>query len=805
MSLSIDACEPSFMTWCDIRMGTSFLCDNSFVLICELLYFLMLLVIIAVLLRIKCLRELIQRHLLIVAGTVFLAGFILYFIGYAKIPTSCLKDADWATLLAGLQTGGRAFLSAFGMFIFDSDFIEVEDIWRSNVVYLGLFALVHVLGVLVSATFILRILGSRFYFWMKMGLFRCRDWICHLLTTGDSHIYVFWGVNEASLTLAKSIKEEYSKDNKKPHYKLLFVETPSESEQDFKEFSFYHFFSSSLHDDIKEQRIRDLDGIIMYPKRRLIEVDREIKEREGKQRYDYFKILDIEALMKVGRRATELRFFFLSEDQQKNIKDTLILKSYLEERPEEHAKRKHSILNGNNRGGSKEVHLYCAARRNDQNLNLEVSAYQCGSNRAEIHIVDDSSLAVMSLKTNAERHPVNYVEVAKDATVETPFNALIMGFGQTGRDAFKFLYEFSTFPTNDKGGDEERSPINITAVDAQMDTIKGRFLAKRPALQEPYNQDRVRFLQMDVHGQDFWDDLRQRAHLLNYIVVAMGNDDLSISLALDVYRFLLRYKTNEDPSFTIFVRCYKKENEGKMEQIEQISERFLKEDNQKNNQRDSRIELFGRVDEIYTYRMVINENTLQEAMFFAYVYSGGIKLTDPWTKKAEEDAKNVWKKRREAFSWEEMFDVRRKEEQDMSNSWHIPTKLQLIRKSTISDEVRDGWLAKRDTETCDYADISKTEREVIDNIAICEHLRWNALSELQGFMPHLGPQDEENKKDVIQMELSCLRPWRKARKGTNEYDSLGGHAVLRNLMKYDYNALDASVYIDCLRRQGRFD
>lgn len=78
-------------------------------------------------------------------------------------------------------------------------------------------------------------------------------------------------------------------------------------------------------------------------------------------------------------------------------------------------------------------------------------------------------------------HPVNFVDVdTSKACVKKPFTSMIIGFGETGRDAFRFLYEFGALI--DVNGN--RNPQKIYVVDEHIDELKGDFLMKAPALKE---------------------------------------------------------------------------------------------------------------------------------------------------------------------------------------------------------------------------------------------------------------------------------------------------------------------------------
>ena len=68
-----------------------------------------------------------------------------------------------------------------------------------------------------------------------------------------------------------------------------------------------------------------------------------------------------------------------------------------------------------------------------------------------IELIDSSFLSILELKQNKDAHPVNFVELEKDDTdkntgiVTSSFNAMILGFGDTGQEALSYLYEFSAF------------------------------------------------------------------------------------------------------------------------------------------------------------------------------------------------------------------------------------------------------------------------------------------------------------------------------------------------------------------------
>lgn len=589
-------------------------------------------------------------------------------------------------------------------------------------------------------------------------------------------LYVFWGVNDASINLAKSI--ETAKNCEKT-YQIVFVAKPSES------------------DTASKLRALKSGSILLRPKHSLIDVHNEIAVEDDNQ-YDYFDRIGLGELGEKCNRYINVSFFFLSDDDASNVQEMLIMKNYFMKQARYYGK----------------PHLYCRARRNEHNKIYEEQAYLQNEDeqKVKVHIVDDSSLAVLNLKMNEAYHPVQFVQVNEKAQVVSPFNALILGFGQTGRDALRFLYEFGSF-SGVGSPKEERSPLHITAIDRNMENIKGDFLVNAPSLTRDYNVNRTEFRQCDVHSTQFWNDLIEKIPTLNYIVIALGSDEENIAMLINVYRLCLKYRyeefkmsnKEESPAFSIFVRVYKKEYEQEYTNIQTHLNSYNIQENSNVLNKDY-IHPFGSIKDIYTYDMIINERTRKEAITFAYVYDyqDKINLSQRWTKEEECAAANWWEKKHTVKMLKELIDIRRQEEQDMSNSWHVGTKLALIEKAGISALTRDSWPSKRKGESLVY-DVPPEQQEIIDNIAFCEHLRWNALSELQGYEPYVGHSNKMNKMELGFRKLHfCLRPWKIS--WTN--DSQGKDTMLRgephvqDKIKYDYNTIDTSIYVDKIRRQN---
>ena len=94
--------------------------------------------------------------------------------------------------------------------------------------------------------------------------------------------------------------------------------------------------------------------------------------------------------------------------------------------------------------GGKRPEIFVHARRSANNEIFDhYSQYDEESHRMKIKIVDSAYLSVATLKQDERTLPVNCIKIDQSTgLVDSPFTALIVGFGATGQEAFKFLYEY---------------------------------------------------------------------------------------------------------------------------------------------------------------------------------------------------------------------------------------------------------------------------------------------------------------------------------------------------------------------------
>lgn len=644
------------------------------------------------------------------AIAVWAAGYILYFIGFCYEGTAA---SFWALLL-------RPALSSLEMFVSHSDLLEVAENCKENAVYMAFFSAVHFSAVAVSAAFAVNYLGFRLRSWLRL--------LCTTWRPGRYRLYVFFGVSDASCQLAKDIHEqalrEKENDGKALTHRILFVEAPADSseEHELQRMSFSHILGLFSYRRTIIEEIGGSDAILLNATRSLSDVEKPDK--------GVLLRVGLEKVRALVEKAHSAAFFFLSENEEANVKSVL------------------NVLNDEALDDPK-VRIFCHARRNALNTQLE----NPGGTRAEVKVIDSSYLSVVSLKTRRKNetepllgrseylyHPVNFVDIdTRHGVVKSPFTALIVGFGETGRDVLRFLYEFGSFV----GEDGAKSPFKCYVVDEKMDALRGRFLLKVPALKDMQNE--VELLDLSCNSPAFWDKLESIVNALNYVVIAVGDDETGIALLADIYEFVGRHRRNGFEKFRIFVRSYKPENELRLEQLI----RYYKENN------EDAVTLFGASSEIYRKDMIMNDELLEMSKTFYEAYNRVSSYPD-----------ETWEQRRESILKTEGVtrllnrrSVRRKEGQDMANCLHIYTKVRLAGgwQRVCGDLPNDP-----DWETC------RT------NLAKCEHLRWNASHYMGGYVlmtdevkRAVGPGkscDERTKQHT------CLIPWEQLDKKNQGYD-----------------------------------
>lgn len=727
----------------------------------------------------------------------WLFSFVVYDVGqYTGAPVSLIGNAP------------MAMLHAFEAFVLNSDVSAVHEPLHNNWIYMSFFGLSHCFAALVTMMVVLKYFGFNIRAGVNMW------WASHtpVKSSNKQSTYIFWGINDATYYLADSIIKWYNKEKQSP-CRIVLVRTegsPSESigpnsierllgllslkRSDVGVLSKLECLTTSTYGDPANPDIT-------------VGSDKEVCDiLRGEMK------LNCLARLISRNKSDKLYMFLLSDNERRNIQATINLKK---------DSTLHDWLAGDEK---RKVMLYCHARYNSVHRVLEDHNRK---NRFMVNVTDSSHISVDMLKNKVDLHPVNFVEVADDATVSTPFNAMVVGFSEVGQDSVRFLYEFGAFVKNGSTDDHvERSPFHCHVVDKNMDDLAGPFVANAPniKLSMPFIEGGARsdalitLHKMDCRSVAFYKSLESWIQSLNYIIVATENDELNISLAVRVFKLAIRYRSNMD-DLCILVRLHN-DDSGQFTRVADHYNRIWQADlfselknrchQRKLSNSDENykkiIHIFGLASKTYSYRNVIQDDVIEKAKQFKRRYdeavrdlklrSGVVDESELTVKSWDEEEEELMQiKETDAVTGEKypyygfvptytaVTRLRRMQSQNIANSIHGHTKRILASRALHDKDLKTfngQYLFRKDKElTYEWKNFVKRDPAVIrvlDVLAKTEHLRWNAAHEILGYRPH----DDENFKDEAALIHGCVRDWN----GLNtEHKS------------FDYNVVDVTLDI----------
>lgn len=724
------------------------------------------------------------RNLTECAITIWFAGFCIYMIGFShKIPD--LNISVWL----------RSVLSSAEMFISHSDFIEIfleKESMATSPYYAIPFWIIHFLAVLISFLFLIRLFGIKTKSWFVKYIWR-------FIKREPQDIFFFFGINRYSIILAKSITADK---------KIIFINTANEHHEG----GGHHLTLGKLFEPSGKNLKDSMEEIDSIKNAIVLKASKKLHTalphtsgnlKEGKL-FEYMGINICDFLMESAKtNKKKINFFFLSEDEQDNIKSAMALKNYFKEL------EKYDTTC---------IDCYCHARANKINNTL----ISCPGLEHKVHLLDSSYYAVQQLKSNIKNHPINFVEVDKDkALVKTPFCGLVIGFGETGRDALRFLYEYSSFVCDESGNESKKQFI---VVDEKLEGTKSGFIKDTPVLEATMENTEFNWCNYSTNSSKFWEMLKNKINTINYIVITIGDDKQAMDLAIQIADFAHMnrnfYQTGFNSrlkNFRIYLRV---KNGDHFSTAEKICDTYNKE-------HKDLIAVFGSEDSVFDYKTISIEHTHKAICKFYYGYriadynrarneiekylhkiyketdcvgrnlknlhkeianlllvknlhiaeselksikdqiNGQIKCLDNEDSirkelcEIDEIHKDVEQSLNENLA-ENLVNFRRKYKYDKEES-------QFKERDGISDSIETWYMEQQDKsnywhnltkkELCrNFKEIienidNEKEDEIIRNLRRCEHLRWNSKMILMGFRKNRENYDE---KDMKKRTHKCI-------------------------------------------------
>lgn len=636
------------------------------------------------------------------AVMVFMWGVVLYYIGYDYGGT----DRNSLTLLL------RSVMSSFEMFLSKSNLIGIANNCKESGLYMFWFAVIHVSALTISTLFAVMCFSKRILYWYRGFKWRFID--------SNDTTNVFWGLNERSFVLAHDIAINSDKKER-----FIFIDFPLQEESPSKGQSFSGILGLFSYKMNALKKMSGLHNCIM-----LCSSLRPSSVQDTNA--DFFDAMNIYRLKQILDKSTKVRFFILTSDEDANLKAAI------------------NMLNKDVCANA-ELIIYCSARKNMLNRLIEEQWEN------KLKLIDDSRAAVTQLKMESEKmcHPIDFVDIDKErGCVKSKFMALIVGFGSTGQDALRFLYEYSAFA--EEHGD--KSPVEIHIIDNNMAAVKGKFWQEVPGMDMLVGKD-VFFHNMSAGSVRFDKFLNANIEQMNYVVVAAGCDETNMDIASMIMDKALLYRTKKMSHFKVFVRMYSDNSIVKFETAVNVYKEFCHEN------KYAPLEYFGNTKDIYSYNIIVNNHYEKEAIEFYDSYCKAVGSSTTWDDRRKNEVMklgNIYGKR----------SLRRKEGQDKANCQHRYTKMKLL---NLSERQISMPLPKweKDKSIIDIEKDKITSWIIsLYNVSICEHLRWNASHIMLGYVPMTAEIQKlvSGTCDEVTKQHSCIKDWKNLDCETQSYD-----------------------------------
>lgn len=346
------------------------------------------------------------------------------------------------------------------------------------------------------------------------------------------------------------------------------------------------------------------------------------------------------------------------------------------------------------------------------------SIYTATQNR--LRLVDFHYLSVQDLKfERPELHPVHFVDIARDGQgnplgyVNGTFHALLLGFGTTGQEAMRFLYEFGSFV----GADNRRIPTTIDIYGENLPARKGDFLNRTPGLKD----DPALVWNSEPVGTDaFWERCEHIMDDLNYVLIAQGSSEKNIELSVRFLQFAARLG-KDFSRFVILVRVDSVDH--RLEGLFDFYNRTYHPDG------DPVIRPFGMTEAVWTLPSITGKGLKEQAARFYDASQRSVGGAGTWDSRRER-LKNVPGER-----LRNRMALQREQGQDLSRSAFIPTLSELAGTELRKEAARIPLVF----DGVHFPEKGKTA-DALEHLAAQEHLRCNCFHLADGYV--CGERDE---------------------------------------------------------------
>lgn len=714
----------------------------------------------------------------------------------------------------------RSAVASLDLFMLDIDSNILDQIY-GHAHLKGAISFVSLLSFSCTAGMLISLVSARLWAYSKL-------WLGSNVNTAHSHLYLFWGMNKNMELLAASIRKEDKKSIR------IFIDKTKNDEDDGNE-GWDHLMNLLSHRKEAYKKVQKLDArlaLTNYSLSSLIKDEDVTEDKDVLEDKETLKDKDVwgeiglndikNKINKLGKinDDAELHIFFLSENEAENIESVGII-------------RKDATIKDIAKNHHVKVVIYCCARLDSVNRVIENTSFDSDF---EIRIVDSAHLSVEKLKTkeNINLQPVSFVNFNSDATTDSEFNALVVGFHEVGQDIVRFLYEYGAFVSSDKLIGVKRSPFCCHVVDPDMKQIAPHYMDTHLRNGVSKTLEVPPFISLDdkdetlinLHSfgykdQEFFNLLDDICDKLNYVVIAIGDDIEGVKLAIWILKHVMRQK-KDLRNFKILLKSYSFEKALHVNEIvtyyndlfyaEKISRAKASSNNNNNESDTDIIHVFGKAKDIYSFQCIVSDQLRRESWLYYNSYYGVMMKSDrdfsalsdeernsgkccsvsepdfAWNVRRKKELKSKIKiksssdKSKEIYihKYSEVMSIRRKETQDMENALHRHTKRMAAMKALkgkeglliLEDVLRDES-TRRDASNDYWVNQKKDDNlsKLMTTLAQMEHLRWIASHQMLGYV-------YAEEKDEAYSEHNCLIEW--------------NHLASNETRGYDYDVVDRS-------------
>ena len=708
----------------------------------------------------------------------------------------------------------RSAIASLDLFMLDID-SNILDVIKEHEFLKGAIAFVSLLSFACTVGLLVSLVYARLAAYLKLRFFT-------KVSDNHPHLYVFWGINAQTEQLAKSVGKNDAEGVK------VFVELSKNSEDD--EDGWSHLVKMLTHRRESFNKVKELNARLSIVGSQLTSISSENDEVLNELSLNSLRrqILKLKKVAANGVAKAELHLFFLSDNEETNIQSVAII-------------RNDKTIKAVSDNGVK-VTIYCHARYDSVNRVIEDTSL---SSSIQVRVIDSAHIAVELLKKSESQslYPANFVKIEKDATVSTAFNSLVIGFGEAGQDAVRYLYEYGAFVDSNITGGIKRSPFCCHVVDNKMNIIAPHYMSTHLRSAESKSEENllvsvdsartayVNLHNYDYHHSEFQDLLDMIIDELQYVIITVGDDIQGITLGVRILKQAIR-KRMDIRNFKILVRSYFPSIYPHVQKIADYYNKLayselistMQDDTQYNSSNNIKepIVIFGKFEDIYSYSTIVSDEIHKESILYYNSYNRVKVYSDNDFKSLPESVKQegkacsesqkdyAWSVRREkemAFkvdgstSFSSVMSVRRKEAQDVENALHRHVKRYVALKALDDDEtslrsaessirfekVKRVYKPGKAANSIGRFVYAKDDKEIqplttiMNTLAQMEHLRWNASHEMLGYI-------KGEKKDEAILEHNCLTSWENL-----ESDEIRG---------YDFDVVDRSFRLADEERNG---